>query len=289
MKRSTIATLAACVAGLVVLIAASATNAASHRRVAASSSISHVVLVMEENHTAAQALAGMPYLKSVATTYGVATAMTADHFPSLPNYIELTSGSVPGGIAGKDCTPSSTCRDSGASIFSQVASWRVWAEGMPKPCDAQNSGEYVPRHTAGPYYTQIAAQCKTSDIALPSTPTVTAAFTLVAPNLIHDAHDGTLSQADAWLKTFLPKLTSQAAYVDGSTLVEVTFDSGAGNCGQDCSSSVLTVFINPAIHHVILAEKTTHCSILRLNEEVLRVPLLGCATSAPDIRSELGL
>ena len=244
--------------------------------------VTHVVLIMEENHTEAQALAGMPYLKSLAQQYGYASAMTALHYPSLPNYITLTSGSVPAGIAGKDCTPSASCEDTGASIFSQ-ASWQVWAEAMPKPCDKSNAGLYAPRHTAGPYYTQVAAACPKNDIPLPANPSVSAAFTLVAPDLNDDAHNGSLGQADAWLKTFIPKIEA------ADTLIEVTFDSGSNNCGANCPSSVLAVFINPAINHAVLAEKTTHCSILRLNEELLGVPLLGCAATAPDLRGGLGL
>lgn len=288
MRRATRAVLAVCAAGVAAL---ACVNAQSHAATAASTmtgSVTHVVLVMEENHSYSQAMSGMPYLKSLASTYGTATNMWAQHYPSLPNYINLTSGAVPAGIAGKDCTPSSTCEDSGASIFSQ-GSWNVWAESMPKPCDQANSGEYVPRHTAGPYYTKLAATCSKNDVALPASPVPTAAFTLVAPNLQDDAHNGTLAQANTWLSNFVPKLMATSAYQSGSVLIEITFDSGSNNCGSNCPSQVAAVFINPAISHRVVSVKATHASILRLNEELLNYPLLAGAKTAVDIRAALGL
>lgn len=250
--------------------------------------ISHIVLIMEENHSPTQAYAAMPYFKSLSQTYGVETNDWGVAFPSLPNYIALTSGSIPADIKGKDCTPSSTCDDTGTSIFSQ-GSWNVWAESMPKPCYKSNTSLYAPRHTAAPYYTQLAKTCATFDKVLPSTPTISANFTLVAPNLNDDAHNGTLAQADTWLKNFIPKLTSQSAYTDGSTLIEITFDTASGNCGSSCASPVALVLLNPRLSHKSVSTKINHYSVLRLNEEELGYPLLGAAKTATDIRAAFGL
>lgn len=248
----------------------------------------HIVLVMLENKPVS-VLGQMPYLQSLANAYGTATNYWALNYPSLPNYIRLTSGQVPSNIAGKDCLPSGSCTTNVPSIFGQLnGNWRVWAESMPSPCYKQNTTLYAPRHTAAPYYTSLSG-CLTWDVPLPATPTVTAAFTLVTPNLCHDAHNCSAGTADTWLKGWLPKITGQTAYTSGATLIEVTFDSGSNNCGASCPSQVALVLERAGMTHHAVSTKLTDCSLLRLNEELLAVPLLGCATSATDMRAAFGL
>src|SRR5262249_24977839 len=55
---------------------------------------SHVVLVVEENHSYSEVIgnSAMPYLNSLASQYGVATKFYANAHPSLPNYFVLTTG-----------------------------------------------------------------------------------------------------------------------------------------------------------------------------------------------------
>ncbi len=249
--------------------------------------IKHVVLIVEENKAYTATVGHMPYLDSLRTQYAQATDYWATNYPSLPNYQRLTSGvSVPT----KDCAPSASCQSTQDNIFHQLAgNWSVWAESMPKPCYKSNTTSYVPRHTAAPYYTDLSAECATHDIVLPASPVISSAFTLVAPNMVDDMHNGTLTQGDAWLKGFVPKLLADPSYQDGSTLIEITFDSGSSNCGANCASHVEAVFINPALAGVTVSTHATHDSMLRLNEELLGLPLLGGAATAPDIRPDLGL
>ena len=75
--------------------------------------------------------------------------------PSLPNYLALTSGTT-AGITG-DCAPKdSGCTANVRSIADAVAqsgrSWKSYAEGMPAPCQAKNSGRYAVRHNPFMYY-----------------------------------------------------------------------------------------------------------------------------------------
>lgn len=256
-------------------------------RARAQTAVSHVVLIMEENHSYSAAMSGMPYLKSLASTYATATNYWAIGFPSEPNYMALTSGEP---VPGKDCAPSSSCQSSYANIFEQTASWHVLAESMPSACDKSNSGEYVPRHTAAPYYTDLST-CKTYDVpySASTTPNISAKFTLIAPNLLHDAHDGTLAAADTWLKGVMAKILATTQYKSGNTLVEVAFDSGSGNCGSTCQSQVALVLVNPQLSKVVISSKYSHYSLLRLNEEILGVSPLGHASSAADMRAALGL
>src|SRR5579864_1951969 len=57
---------------------------------------SHVVLVMEENHSYSEVIgnSAMPYLNSLASKYGLATQYFANAHPSIGNYFMLTTGQI---------------------------------------------------------------------------------------------------------------------------------------------------------------------------------------------------
>jgi acid phosphatase len=165
----------------------------------------------------------------------------------------------------------------------------VWAESEPSPCDKNGTSVYAPRHTAAPYYSDLASTCKTNDVAYPKTPSWgSAGFVLAIPNLNHDAHNGTLGAADSWLKTKVTQIENTTLYKSGTTLIEVTFDEcGVSNCD---GNHVYTAFANPLIPAgTIVKTPVTHYSLLRLDEELLGLPLLAKAAQANDMRGALGL
>src|SRR5262249_18524988 len=62
---------------------------------------------------------------------------------------------------------------------------------------------------------------------------------LVTPNLIDDAHDGTLGQADAWLRQWIPVIMSGPDWRDGRLAIGVVFDEA------DNGNQVPFVLIEP--------------------------------------------
>jgi hypothetical protein len=255
--------------------------------VAATTPITHVILFMEENHNwKAVTAQSMPFLWSMGQSGAVSHDAAAGH-PSLPNYIAVTSGDRQGITT--DCKPA-TCMVSADNIFNQVGDWAVWAQSMPKNCDRYNVSPYAVRHTAAPYYSDLTGSCPNNDIPYPDTlPTTPAAFTFAIPDLNNDAHNGSLSQADAYLQQQVTQIEAQPWYLDGSTLIEVTFDEG-GCSPSPCNNTVYTAYANPQIAPgTFIKTGTSHYSLLRLNEELLGVPLLAGAQTANDIRAALGL
>src|SRR3979490_2327689 len=61
---------------------------------------SHVVLVVEENHSYSEVIgnSAMPYLNRLASQYGLATQYFGNAHPSLPNYLMLTTGQMESGL-----------------------------------------------------------------------------------------------------------------------------------------------------------------------------------------------
>ena len=258
---------------------------------------SHVIVIAEENHSFNQVEGPAPYETSLARTCGLASGMYGEMYPSLPNYIAMTSGNIPSGISGRDCTPGGSCVSSAQSIFGQVASWKVYAESMPSNCDKQNTsnGLYVPRHTAAPYFTSLAG-CSTNDVPLGTTTSGAfqadlksgglPEFSLVAPNTTDDAHGGCLSCADKWLQTWMPKIIASPAYQNGSTAVFITYDTDNKSAGNHIYTSVIAPAVKPG---TVVSTRYNHYAMLRTIEDLLGVSHLGAAATAPSMQTAFHL
>jgi phosphatidylinositol-3-phosphatase len=243
--------------------------------------ISHVILIVEENHAYNQIIGHAPYITSLAHRCGLASNYHALSYPSLPNYIGMTSGTIPPGVAHKDCLPTGSCRSSASNIFHRVVSWRVYAESMPKPCDRANTSLYAPRHTAAPYYTNI-VYCAQHDFPLGTTGSgafqaalrngALPRFSLVVPNLVNDMHGGCIPCGDNWLRTWIPKIVAAPNYRSGSTAIFITWDSDNGSS----KNHVATIIISPYTHPGTINQTPfNHYSLLKAMLAVLHLPLIG--------------
>jgi phosphatidylinositol-3-phosphatase len=247
----------------------------------AASPVSHVVWIVMENKGYAQVIGspGAPYENGLASSYGLATDMSAVSHPSLPNYVALTSGSTQG--VADDAGPSS--HPLGAtSVFAQMhGDWRSLEESMPAPCVRASGGDYAVRHNPAVYYTSIAAECGARDVPLAPTPDISARFTFITPDLCSDTHDCSVGTGDAWLAAFVPKLLATPEYAGGSTVIFLTWDENDGSAGN----RVPAIVISPWTHGVRDDTPFTHYSVLRTTEELLGVPLLGDAQTASSMRA----
>jgi phosphatidylinositol-3-phosphatase len=260
----------------------------------------HVIVIVEENKAYDQVMGKAPYQTALSKACGYAANMRAETYPSLPNYLAMTSGAVPDSVKGRDCQPSGTCLATAPTIFSQTGgSWRVYAESMPSNCARTNTpdGLYVPRHTAAPYFTDLAAACLKRQLPL-GTPANGAfasdlkagtlpKFSLVAPNTTNDAHGGCLSCADAWLARWIPQIVASPAYQDGSTAVFVTYDSDNASAKNHIATMVIAPSVRPG---TVGTGAYTHYSMLRTIECMLGLTgRLGAAATAPNMRGEFNL
>jgi hypothetical protein len=246
----------------------------------------HVVWVLMENHSYSQIIGSpsAPYINQLAAQCGLATNYFGISHPSLPNYIALTSGSTQGIT---DDLPPVLHPLGVPSIFSQLdpGNWRSLEESMPFNCDPLDAGPYAVRHNPATYYTNL-SDCPTLDVPLASPPDLSAKFTFVTPNLIHDMHTGTVQQGDTWLSTFLPSVLSSAQYQAGKTAVFITWDEDDGTAGNHVATLVIAPSVKPGTQS---ATTFNHYSLLRTAEEQLGLGLLGNAAGASSMRSAFGL
>ena len=72
-------------------------------------------------------------------------------------------------------------------------------------------------------------------------------YSVVIPNVNNDAHNGTIAQADSWLKTNVAPLLSNPSFQTDGLLI-VTFDECDAAVGA-CPEQVYTAVIGPNIKH----------------------------------------
>jgi hypothetical protein len=243
-----------------------------------------VVWIVMENHAYDQIIGASdaPYINQLAGQCGSATNFFAESHPSLPNYIAMTCGSTQEIF--DDDPPADHPLDV-PSIFSLLpgSGWRALQESMPSNCLRTDSGEYAVKHNPAAYYTNLGGDCATYDVPLTDPPALSARFTFVTPNLIHDMHDGTVADGDSWLSGFMPKVLSSPEYAAGRTGVFVTWDEDDDFSGNHIPTLVLAPSVVPG---ATVSTRFDHYSMLRATQEMLGLtPLLGNASTAADMRA----
>ena len=259
---------------------------------------SKVLVVIEENHTEASALAEMPYLASLTAAHGQATNYQAVTHPSLPNYLAIAGGSTFGVT---DDKPPASHPIAGNSVFDDAlaagSTAKLYADAMPGPCALKSSGTYAVKHNPWAYFSDPAARAGCQRFDLPAgTPTSGALHDdidagtlpnvgLLIPDMCHDGHDCPLATADAWLKSWLPVVMQGPDYQSGRLTVVVTFDED-DNSGPN---SVLTTVIAPTVDNRTATTELTHYSLARYLAELAGLAPLAESANAPSLRDPFGI
>lgn len=258
--------------------------------------VTKILVIMEENHSAGEVFpTGMPYLWHLARRYGYASDYRAITHPSLPNYLAIFAGSAFNNPP--DCSPGPGCTYPGPSVFGQALARgktaRAYQESMPAPCDHSDSGNYAVRHNPWAYIPAEAAACRAGDLPM-GTPSAGALASdlraatlpnvgLITPNLINDAHDGTLGQADAFLRRWIPVITSGPDWRHRRLAIVVVFDEG------DNGNQLPFVLIAPGLSGTVIHQPLNHFALTRLIDTVIGAPPLRRAAGAPDLAQQLRL
>ncbi len=256
-----------------------------------------VLVVIEENHTEAAALRKMPYLASLAQTYGRTTAYEAVEHPSLPNYLAIAGGSTFG--ITDDANPAAHPL-TGPSVFDAALAAgktaKTYAEAMPAPCALRSVGTYAVRHNPWTYFADPESRTNCARFDVPAgTPTngplrddidagALPTVGMLIPDLCNDAHDCSLAVADEWLHEWIPAIMGGPDYRSGALTIVVTFDEDDHSGGN----RVLTTVISPAVSAVVTDAALTHFSLSRLLTEAAGAPSLRSAADAPSMSAAFG-
>ncbi len=244
-----------------------------------SATYTHVVWILLENQGySVVGSPSAPYFNELSNYCALATNDFAISHPSLPNYVALTPGST---HAITDDGEPSTHPLAVPNIFWQLGTkWRGLIESMPGRCDHVTSGVYAARHNPAVYYTNIAAACQRNDVALTTPLNLSAAFTMIVPNVCDDMHSCPVATGDSWLQRYVPLIVQSPQYQSHSLVLFITFDEN----DLDASNQVPTLVISPSTPRgERVGAKFTHYSLLRTTETLLHLPLLVGAKTAPSM------
>ena len=251
----------------------------------------HVVWIWMENHTWSQVFgnASASYLNTLAGKCGTDSAYASVGSPSLPNYLGATSGSTQGIADDGDPSVHSFTVD---NLFRQVradgGTERSFVESMPGPCDLVSGGSYAAKHNPDVYYAggNDRSACQADDVPISAFSSVLASgrlptFTSITPNICNDMHDCSVATGDQWLATWVPQILATDSYRSGTTALFIVWDE---------PTPPANVVVAPSVQPgTVSGTAVTHYSLLRATEEMLGLPLLGGAATAPDLRTVFGI
>lgn len=251
----------------------------------------HVVILVEENHSYSSVIgsSSMPYLNSLAKNYSLLTSYYANTHPSIGNYFELTTGQI---ITNSDGYTGTVSVDNLVRELLLVGkTWKSYAESLPYAgYIGGDTGYYVKHHNPFAYFTDVRNSSVERQRLVPFTQFskdlangALPAFSFIVPNLNHDAHNGSLATADAWLKTNIAPLLNNAGFKKDGILI-IVFDESYSSDTAHGGGHVAAIVVGP---HVKRGYRSTtffqHQSTLKtVINAVGGTPDTGAAIKAPD-------
>ena len=266
----------------------------------AAGQVNHVFIVMEENHSYSDVIGNpqMPYLNSLAQTYSSWPAYYADTHPSIGNYFMLTTGQI---ITNNDGYSGTVTVDNVVrELLAAGKTWKEYSESIPyQGYYGGDQGEYAERHNPLSYMSDVRNDPQQQQNLVPFTQLATDIanhalpnYGFIVPNLLHDAHDGTLAQADAWLQANIaPLLASPDFNTPGGGLLIIAFDESETSDNQFGGGQVAWVAVGPDVRKAFPPGGPQIPKIVFQHESTCRFMLKlagvsvfpGAAATAPDM------
>ncbi|MGA2519814.1 MAG: alkaline phosphatase family protein [Acidimicrobiales bacterium] len=219
----------------------------------------HVMLVMMENESYDQVIgsSSMPYTNGLASTYGSATDSYAFGHPSLPNYLDIVSGSNQG--VTQDEPPSSSGVFNVPTLATQLAGAGIPAKAYMEslPSDPTNdSGLYVVHHNPWEYFTNPPAMANATSLVSNLDAAGAPDFVWYTPNVDDDADTGAsqatiLGDEDSFLSSFIPQVQATSWYQAGGQVIvqwDEGDDSDTAGINGDAGGHVTTIVVSAALH-----------------------------------------
>jgi len=267
-----------------ILVCVCAVVAASRPASAQAVKFDRIVVIAMENKELGDIVGSpsAPYLNSLIARYGLATNLTANLHPSLPNYMELTGGQPAFAVNCDDCRVDAP--NIADSIEASGRTWTAYMEGMTGTCGTVNEGLYVVRHNPFVHYRNIADNPARCGHIVPLTRLTTdlsagtlSNFVWITPDLCHDMHDCGIASGDAWLQSVVPAIVGSPAF--GNSLLLIWWDEGTTNLGGGGLVPFIVVS-NRTPAGTQSATPANHDSVLRTIEDLWGLAPLGQSATA---------
>jgi hypothetical protein len=233
--------------------------------------IDHIVIVVEENHSYKQIVEGSdsPYMHSLIERGALFTNAHGITHPSQPNYLALFSGSSQG-IKDDSCQKPFTASNLASELLQAKLTFTGYSEDLPKAgYTGCSSKGYARKHNPWVQFTNVPEELNRPLTDFPKDFSKLPTVSYVIPNHQDDMHDGTVKQADDWMKTNLDAYVSWAD--KNRSLLIVTWDE------DDFSKAnqIPLIIVGPMVETGTYKENVNHYHVLRMIEDIYQLPLLG--------------
>jgi phosphatidylinositol-3-phosphatase len=254
----------------------------------------HVFLIVMENESQSAITAtNAPYITTLTTTYAYTSNYSTSYHPSLPNYLDIVSGTNQGVTA--DGTPAEygniTAQHLGDQLDAASISWRQYAESADGSCVVTDSGNYATKHVPFLFFKDVSGtssicQDRVVDYSVFATDLMAPRrFSFISPNLCDDMHGGTatcilpnITTGDTWLKTNAGAIISALGPMD---VLFIVWDEQTGSTGG-ASTPMLLIPTGPLVKAGTVSKQAyTHESLLATFEDAFGVPRLANAAQVP--------
>lgn len=242
-------------------------------------------IVFENENANAILTPELPFFYELSKQNGIATQYTSTTHPSLPNYIQLVSGSNNG--INNDNDPNFNLKVFGnENLADQLdaagVKWRAYMEAMGTPCQRESTGTYSAHHNPFLYFaSMVNDQARCNDRIVDFHQNFTRdldsgqyRYMWITPDMCNDMHNCSLQQGDAWLKDVVTQIQASAAYQNGGAIF-VLFDEGYLRVFGS-SASLATVVVSPNLVSpgYVTATPFDHRSYVATVEDIFHMPRL---------------
>ena len=248
-------------------------------------SFSRVFVIVMENKEFADVIgnAAAPYINSLASQYGLATAYTGVAHPSLPDYMALTGGQT---FFTTDCI---TCRTPARHVVDQLVdsgrTWKAYMDSMPTACSTTDTSLYVQKHNPFAHYTDVVGDTTRcvrhvvpfTQFSADLSAGALANFVWITPDMCHDMHSCSVSAGDTWLSQVVPSILASPAF--NNAVLFLLWDEGTTTTGGGgvIPAIVVSPFTPPGLR---VSRPMNHYDTLRTIEDAWKLPPLGNAAAA---------
>ena len=236
----------------------------------------HVFVIVMENRSLTTALRS-EVINGLASNHALATNYRAVAYPSLPNYLALTSGSTHGVIDnGYYALPAGGI---GAQLTQAAIPWRAYMEGLTDAGCMRSPYPYALKHNPFAYYggacppNVAPLEMLDADLAR-DTPN----FAWITPGLCHDGHDCALTEAGAWVNDLVTRIVASGAFRQRG-IIFIVWDEDDGASGNVVP--LIVIADGGPVRQT--ATPYDHYSLLATIEDLFKLPRLGAAADASPI------
>lgn len=244
--------------------------------------IDHIVIVVEENHShqEIQDNPSAPYMNSLMNQGANLTNYYAIEHPSQPNYLDLFSGSNQGVTNDEVPKVKFSTANLGSALIERNYSFGGYSEDLPSigfNGPSAGDGGYARKHNPWVNFTNVPKEVNQPLANFPKDFNQLPTVSFVIPNLQNDMHDGTIQEADQWLKKYMDAYVKWAK--THNSLLIVTWDED----DNSQNNKIPTFFVGPMVKTGQFTKDYNHFNLLRTIEDIYGLSHAGKSQTAEAI------